>query len=178
MANIFTRTPFLARPFPGNGLRVLCARRSNIARDLMHVELAVPRPGIAGGTSSAFGERNFPRAAAPTAACAIKARERTERVRSNRPPRPAGRPSRLARRTRSSHPSPLRCCGPRKWPWQSSAGAGRPAATFANGSIPLENSKRYARWRATATSIPPMFSRSWSDISQWLVRSRRHWRIR
>ena len=28
------------------------------------------------------------------------------------------------------------------------------AVTFANGSIPLENSKRSARWQATATSIP------------------------
>ena len=48
-------------------------------------------------------------------------------------------------RNRSSRPSPSRCCGPRKWPWQSNDGVESRVRTFANGSIPLENSKRCAR---------------------------------
>jgi len=64
-------------------------------------------------------------------------------------------------KTRYSDPSPLRCCGPRRWPWRSSAGVAPRAGTFANGSMWLENSKRFARWPAMPMSIPPMSFRNW-----------------
>ncbi len=83
MAGVFTRTPFLAVLFAEMGYAFFLGT-ANVARHPCS-GFAVARPGFAGGAPRAPGERNFPRAAASTTACAIEAWKPTERIRSRSP---------------------------------------------------------------------------------------------